>query len=149
MTNRQFPLIIRGYASRFNERDAGGDRVKRGAFAASLLSRADLVPMLSDHQRPIGRWTRMREDDTGLWVEGEVTDPSIARLIRKGSISGLSIGYHTRRASPSGSGRDLVEIDLKEVSLVAFPMLRSARIENPNPYSEPQTVTLTDQRSPA
>lgn len=144
-------LHIKGYASRFDERDAGGDRVKRGAFAASLLSRVAPVPMLSDHQRPIGRWTRMVEDNVGLWVEGEITDRTVARLVQRGSVSGLSIGYRTRRARPQGTGRELLDIDLKEVSVVAFPMLRSAWIEAGGTQSETNetTQTPTHQRSPA
>lgn len=135
-------MKIRGYASRFDERDTGGDRVRKGAFAASLLSRRGALPMLSDHQRAIGQWTRAVEDETGLLVEGEVTDPALQRLIRSGRVSGLSIGYRTRR-SRDGPGhpprtRELIDLDLKEVSVVAFPMLRSARIE---PINDPNADT--------
>ncbi|MEM7728937.1 MAG: HK97 family phage prohead protease [Pseudomonadota bacterium] len=125
-------MRIAGYASRFGTRDAGGDVVRRGAFAASLLSRSRPLPMLSDHQRRIGIWTRATEDETGLRVEGEVTDPALARLIRAGTVTGLSIGYRTRRARDgpgSPPGRELLDLDLEEVSVVAFPMLGSARID--------------------
>lgn len=124
-------MKISGYASRFGEWDAGGDRVKRGAFAASLLSRRRPVPMLSDHQRQIGSWTRVMEDETGLYVEGTVDDPALQRLIESGRVRGLSIGYRTRRASqgPTRSQRELQDLDLQEVSIVAFPMLSTARIE--------------------
>ncbi|WP_298913638.1 HK97 family phage prohead protease [uncultured Algimonas sp.] len=91
-------MRISGYASRFDERDAGGDTVRRGAFAASLLSRSGALPMLSDHQRRVGTWTRVVEDETGLRVEGEVEDAALARLIRSGKVGGLSIGYRTRRS---------------------------------------------------
>ena len=122
-------MRISGYASRFGERDAGGDVVRPGAFAASLLSREGELPMLSDHQRPIGRWLRAREDATGLFVEGEVSDPAVARLIRARKISGLSIGYRTRRSRGANGRRELLDLDLREVSVVAFPMLGTARIE--------------------
>ncbi|MGB3455812.1 MAG: HK97 family phage prohead protease [Litorimonas sp.] len=127
-------MKIAGYASRFDTRDAGGDTVRRGAFAASLLSRPGLLPMLSDHQRRVGVWTRAVEDETGLRVEGEVEDPALIRLIRSGRVSGLSIGYRTRRArdgpaTATGRTRDLLDLDLSEVSVVAFPMLGSARID--------------------
>ncbi len=122
-------MRISGYASRFGERDAGGDIVRPGAFAASLLSRKGELPMLSDHQRPIGRWLRAREDATGLFVEGEVSDPAVARLIRARKISGLSIGYRTRRSRGGTGRRELLDLDLREVSVVAFPMLGTARIE--------------------
>ncbi|MEL6687418.1 MAG: HK97 family phage prohead protease, partial [Pseudomonadota bacterium] len=120
-----------GYASRFEDRDAGGDLVKRGAFAPSLLSRTRSLPMLRDHQNVVGRWVRAFEDQTGLRVEGEVTDPTLQRLIERGRVTGLSIGYRTRRSrdGPSPGTRDLFDLDLHEVSVVAFPMLPSARID--------------------
>jgi len=122
-------MKISGYASRFDERDAGGDTVHRGAFAASLLSQGRALPMLSDHQRRVGSWHRATEDDHGLFVEGEVSDPALRRLIRAGRVRGLSIGYRTRRSRDGPGRRDLLELDLKEISVVAFPMLGSARIE--------------------
>lgn len=124
-------MKISGYASRFGERDAGGDQVYRGAFAASLLSRSTPLPMLSDHRRSVGQWTRVFEDEQGLRVEGEVTDPALKRLIRDSRVRGLSIGFRTRRSrdGPSRGMRDLLDLDLHEVSVVAFPMLSSARID--------------------
>ena len=130
-------LKISGYASLFGQADMSGDIVMRGAFAASLLARtSDTLPLLFGHetQKPIGVWDRVFEDATGLFVSGRIlTDNKrarhIARLVREGTISGLSIGYrplrHTKR--PAG-GRTLLELDLWEVSVVAFPMLRGARI---------------------
>jgi HK97 family phage prohead protease len=54
---------------------------------------------------------------------------STKRLVETRAVRGLSIGYRTRRATPRASGgRILTEIDLWEVSVVAFPMLRSAQI---------------------
>ena len=132
----QDQLRISGYASLFGRRDIGGDLVKNGAFAASLLAlKTGRLPMLFGHEttRPIGVWDRLFEDRTGLFVSGlillgEVQADRTARLIKSGSLSGLSIGYRTVRARQITSGRELVELDLWEVSVVAFPMLRAARI---------------------
>ena len=133
----QTDLKISGYASLFGEADMSGDIVTRGAFAASLLARGDNpLPLLFGHetQKPIGVWDRMFEDATGLFVSGRIlTDNKrarhIARLVNEGAISGLSIGYRPTRARPRAvGGRTLMELDLWEVSVVAFPMLRSARI---------------------
>lgn len=129
-------LFIEGYASRFGQTDLSGDQVQRGAFSAALLSRTEPYPMLFGHQtdRPIGVWDRVVEDDVGLFVAGRVLDAGnlardSARLIREQAVGGLSIGYRARRSSPRASGgRILTEIDLWEVSVVAFPMLRTARI---------------------
>lgn len=135
-TQAQTDLKISGYASLFGQADMSGDIVTRGAFAASLLARPNPLPLLFGHetQKPIGVWDRVFEDATGLFVSGRIlTDNKrarhIARLVREGAISGLSIGYRPVRARPSAAGgRTLVELDLWEVSVVAFPMLRTARI---------------------
>lgn len=128
-------LHISGYASLFDQVDLSGDSVRRGAFSASLLSREDKLPMLFGHQTetPIGVWDRVVEDGRGLFVSGRLLAGSslsdqTARLIRAGAVSGLSIGYRTRRQEQQPRGRRLLELDLWEVSVVAFPMLRSARI---------------------
>ncbi len=126
-------LFISGYASRFDEPDLSGDIVRRGAFSAALLSRSEPFPMLFSHRtdRPIGVWDRVFEDDVGLCVAGRIFGSSkpARRLVESRAVSGLSIGYRTKRANPrSSGGRILTEIELWEVSVVAFPMLRSARI---------------------
>lgn len=136
-SNLQTDLKISGYASLFGQADMSGDVVMRGAFAASLLARSHHpLPLLFGHetQKPIGVWDRIFEDTTGLFVSGRIlTDNKrarhIARLVSEGAISGLSIGYRPTRATPrAAGGRTLMELDLWEVSVVAFPMLRSARI---------------------
>ena len=134
-------LFISGYASRFNEADLSGDIVQRGAFSASLLARAGPFPMLFGHQTdtPIGVWDRVAEDGVGLFVAGRILDTaqSARRLVESRAVSGLSIGYRTRRAtSRQSGGRLLTDIDLWEVSVVAFPMLRTARITTIGDISE-------------
>ncbi len=139
------PLKISGYASLFDIADLSGDIVRRGAFAAALLARTEAqLPMLFAHEAktPIGVWTHMYEDTIGLFVRGEIfpgtpeADRTL-RLVRSGAVSGLSIGYRTVRANKRAHGRELLELDLWEVSIVAFPMLRDARItqidDTPNP----------------
>lgn len=138
-------LFISGYASRFGEADLSGDIVRRGAFSASLLSRTDPFPMLFGHQtnRPIGIWDRVFEDDVGLFVAGRILDQAsqARRLVEARAVSGLSIGYRTRRSNNRpATGRILTELDLWEVSVVAFPMLRSARITHIGDTSEANAI---------
>ena len=48
--------------------------------------------------------------------------------IREGRLNGLSIGFIARDWTPRlAQGRELREIDLREISLVASPMLQTAR----------------------
>ena len=141
-------LAISGYASVFGIADLSGDRVMRGAFAASLLGHTGRnLPMLFGHEthEPIGIWDRVIEDKRGLFVSGRILTGNIradrtARLVTEGALSGLSIGYRAERSRARGNGgRDLLELDLWEVSIVAFPMLRDARLIVHNPLSLSQT----------
>mgnify|MGYP003632425063 FL=1 len=121
-------LLIEGYASLFGVADAAGDVVRAGAFARSLREMRTL-PMLLQHRSGAvaGRWTRMIEDGRGLYVRGLVEAEGAQAMARQG-LNGLSIGFRPRlwRVRRAG-GRELVEVDLVEVSLVAAPMLARAR----------------------
>lgn len=131
--------VISGYASLFGEADQGGDAVMRGAYAASLKTLAAegrTVKMLWQHDpaQPIGVWDELREDERGLWVKGRLLTSTpkgaeAAALIAAGAIDGLSIGYRTVKSARSEHGtRQLLQVDLWEVSLVTFPMLPAARV---------------------
>jgi HK97 family phage prohead protease len=121
-------LLIEGYASLFGIPDQSGDVVRAGAFAHTLRSGAAL-PMLLQHRQGAlaGRWTRMAEDGRGLFVRGLIEKPGVERLVREG-LNGLSIGFRPRLWKPlAGGGRELIEVDLVEVSLVQTPMQARAR----------------------
>ncbi|WP_371169695.1 HK97 family phage prohead protease [Aliiroseovarius sp. 2305UL8-7] len=132
-------ILIKGYASFFDQVDTGGDIVAPGAYGKSLsaLKTAERgVKMLWQHDpaQPIGVWDDVREDAKGLFVKGRIlTDVEKGReaaaLIEAGAIDGLSIGYRTKRATKNDKGqRLLTELELWEVSLVTFPMLPTARV---------------------
>ena len=131
--------VIAGYASRFGEVDGGGDVVEPGAYCdglARMAAEGRRVKMLWQHDpaRVIGVWDEVREDARGLWVKGRLlTEVALGReaaaLVEAGALDGLSIGYTVKRATRDAEGRrHLRELDLWEVSLVTFPMLRSARV---------------------
>ncbi|MEL6387652.1 MAG: HK97 family phage prohead protease [Pseudomonadota bacterium] len=121
------PLLVEGYAALFGAPDLSGDVVRGGAFSASL-ARGQPVAMLLQHKQGAiaGRWTRVREDGRGLYVRGLVENRGAKRLIAHG-LDGLSIGFRPRFWKPGNRGRDLVAIDLVEISLVASPMQPLAR----------------------
>lgn len=117
-----------GYAAVFGRVDRGGDVVRAGAFAASL-ARGGAVPLLWQH-RPgavIGAIEALREDGHGLRVVALVTHPTAAALVARGALTGLSFGYRVRR-SRGARPRELLALDLIEVSLVAAPMQALARV---------------------
>lgn len=129
-----------GYASVFNEVDAQGEKVARGAFTQSLTSwkkQGRNPPMLWMHdvENPIGIWEKLREDHHGLLVEGMLAiktqgGADAYELLKMGAVTGLSIGYKPIRSYVEAhtKTRILTELDLFEVSLVTFPANAQARV---------------------
>ena len=118
-----------GYAAVFDRPDGGGDIIRRGAFLESLR-KASEVPLLWQHKaaRVLGRIEHLSEDKRGLRVIAAVGDARASRLLGSGKVDGLSFGYRVREAKSAGAHRELVELDLVEVSLVANPMQPKARV---------------------
>lgn len=132
------PITFSGYASTFGNVDKGGDVVMPGAFAKFLASDHRPVKMLWNHDSwgiPIGIWKMIREDDRGLYVEGELTPglglaSDVGAAMKHGTITDMSIGYGVVRESEGEGGiRQLDELKLFEISPVNFPMNESAVIE--------------------
>ncbi|WP_425915937.1 HK97 family phage prohead protease [Pseudomonas sp. GWSMS-1] len=132
-----------GYGSVFGVEDSYGDVVVRGAFTASLerwAAKGRLPALLWQHNmsEPIGVYTEMREDETGLYVKGRLlidADPLAKRAhghMKAGSLSGLSIGYmlDDYEYDKEKGIWILKAIDLWEVSLVTFPANDEARISD-------------------
>ena len=145
-----------GYASLFNLPDLGRDIVMPGAFARSLAARGTGgIKLLWQHQaaQPIGSWLDIREDARGLFVRGKL-NLEVARarellaLLREGAVDGLSIGYRAEKArTDRKSGlRQLLQVDLWEISLVTFPMLPQARVTAVKRTSPPSRNLLDSIR---
>lgn len=128
------PLALRfaGYAALFDIADAGRDTIRRGAFAQTLAARSTPLPLYWQHRpdQPIGVIELAAEDARGLRVIARIDRPDsrAALLLSKGEVSGLSFGFRTRAARQTETGRELLEIDLFEVSLVTHPLQHGARV---------------------
>ncbi|KQM53366.1 peptidase U35 [Sphingomonas sp. Leaf208] len=117
-------MTFAGYAAVFDVVDRAGDVMRRGAFSG-----AGLVPLLWQHRGvAVGSLSVVAEDARGLRVEGVVADLELAGLVRSGAVAGLSVGYRALRVR-QGVRRELLAVDLVEVSLVAVPMQALARVE--------------------
>lgn len=145
-------MTFSGYGARFGNVDAVGDVIAPGAFAKTLReskSSGIWPSMLMQHggflgggdSVPIGVWTKMEEDDKGLYVEGKLADTprgkeayALLKMDPRPAISGMSIGYRatewTMRSKPEDPRRTLKAVDLHEVSLVTFPANSKARVES-------------------
>ncbi len=125
-------MRLAGYAALFGTRDGGRDLIWPGAFARTLASRADPLPLLWQHRpdQRIGWVDRIAEDRRGLRVVATIDNPQggAAMALKRGAVTGLSFGYRARAFTRSVAGRDLTAVDLFEVSLVTHPMQHAARV---------------------
>lgn len=141
-------MTFSGYGAVFGNVDSYGDVIAKGAFRDTLLkakSSGVWPVMLSQHgfseggSTPIGVWTEMREDDTGLWVEGKFAPTprgreahELLKMKPRPAFNGMSIGFRAKewsvRTQPEDPRRTLKAVDLIEVSLVTFPANTKARV---------------------
>lgn len=142
---------FQGYASVFDELDQQGDRVLKGAFQESLKTwqaKRCLPKMLWQHDqtKPLGVWTKIKEDQKGLYVEGQLLlDVQKSReayaMIKANILDGLSIGCQVIEAEPGENPgeRLLCHVDLFEVSLVTFaanPKATITQVKNNDPQRD-------------
>lgn len=149
--SKDFPLEVKdlsedgtfeGYGSVFGVVDAYGEKVMPGAFVESLRRHkreGSAVVMLWSHDThsPIGVWEDLAEDAKGLWGKGRLLKGEVQKatetyaLMKAKAITGLSIGYREIEAEPDKDNpniRLLKKLDLLEISPVAFPANRRARV---------------------
>lgn len=130
--------IMRGYAAPFNSEsvDFGWfkEQIAPGAFARSLKERPD-VRALADHDtaKVLARTTNgsltLREDESGLWTEiapnGASYSNDVLECVKRGDIDGMSIGFRVVNdkweVRDGKEFRTLLDVELIEVSVVAFP----------------------------
>lgn len=137
-----------GYASIFGNVDSHRDVIDVGAFAPSLASRPiGRVKMLRQHRQdsPIGVWTAAAEDSRGLHVKGRLIRevPLAAQtyaLMREGALDQLSIGFRTKRErfDRKAGVRHVVEVDLREISVVTFGSNDKAAISAVKSLHDPE-----------
>lgn len=143
---------ISGYGAVFGNVDAYGDVIAKGAFKETLrqakktghwpamLMQHGGWGVTADDFTPLGIWTAMEEDDTGLKVEGRIAVETqrgrdahaLLKMQPRPALNGLSIGYMAKEwvvgTKPDEPRRTLKKIDLLEVSLVTFPANPKARV---------------------
>ncbi len=138
-----------GYASVFGGVDSYGDTIIKGAFESTL--RANGKPkMFFNHEwgMPIGKYLTVKEDDHGLYVEGELTpnlslSSDVRAAMKHGTLDGLSIGGYVKSGDydETENGRVIRKwAKLLEISPVVFPADGAARIDG----STVKSFDLTD-----
>lgn len=122
---------VSGIAWPYATPDRVGDVITKGALLAPAT-----LPMLFGHDQAqvVGVWDQVAETAEGLTVKGRLLIDDVARarevraMITSGAVSGLSIGFVTKAATPLRRGRQITKAELLEVSVVAIPAHPGARI---------------------
>ena len=129
--------LFRGYASKFNGIDSYGDTILPGAYQ-KVLGR--MPPIFLNHNTmdlPIGRYTSMKENAQGLYVEGQLTlsiqkARDVYEAKKAGTIDGLSVGILLSKQDyewNESGGRNIKSVSgLREISVCTFPADDRARI---------------------
>ncbi|MCR5864659.1 HK97 family phage prohead protease [Aquincola sp. J276] len=127
-----------GYASVFGGVDSYGDTIVKGAFESTLKANGK-PKMFFNHEwrMPIGKYHVAKEDDKGLFVEGELTPGiSLSADVRAAmlhqTLDGLSIGGMVKKGDydETETGRVIRRWSvLMEISPVAFPADKAARVD--------------------
>lgn len=141
-----------GYGAYFNNVDSYGDVIVPGAFknAVAYAKRTgDYPAMMVQHgaegYTPVGVFTKMVEDEKGLYVEGKLADTergreyyTLMKMEPRPAIKGMSIGYFTKKAEyptednkksfPKGCYRKILDVELVEISLVTVPANKKATV---------------------
>ena len=125
-----------GYAARYNL-DQGGDKIMLGAFDATVAKRGTTIKLLSQHDpsQPIGTITAIEANNKGLKISAKLLlsiqkGRETYELMKEGILDSMSIGYSlgARDFAYDGDVRMLKKVDVREISVVTFPMNEQARI---------------------
>ncbi len=122
---------VSGVAVPFNETiDIGGgwsERFEKG----SVNLDAD-VKLFRDHKDIIGRVTEMEESEEGLVIRAKISETVLGNetlnLVKDGAIRSFSVGFIPLIDEKKEKTIVRKKVDLKEVSLVAFPAYDNASI---------------------
>jgi HK97 family phage prohead protease len=138
------PLELLGYASTFDapyEVDGMTETIARGAFERTLRDKPDVFAFIGhDPNRVIARTTNgslaLDQDDHGLRVVLRPIDTQDGRdaatLVRTGTLDSMSFGFLVKddaiELRDGRLHREIRDVELHEVSIVAFPANANARI---------------------
>lgn len=127
--------IVGGYAVVFEEEDPQGDIFTKAAVEGALddyLRRGNPTaprgtgPMRVMHQPKVaGSIHKAFCDDTGLWVEGFVTDDQEWEKVKKGDYIGFSVGGYCRERQ----GKRITKMKMIEISLADRPVQANSRFQ--------------------
>lgn len=122
---------VSGVAVPFNDTiDIGGGMKEK--FAPGAIDINANVKLFRDHKDIIGVVTKMSEDQNGLNITAKISETVLGNetlnLVKDGAIRSFSVGFIPVTDVKEGNTIIRKKVDLKEVSLVAFPAYDKAEV---------------------
>jgi HK97 family phage prohead protease len=112
--------IVSGYGSIFGNIDSDNDIILAGAYSKTLKENGSRVRYCNQHRidQPLGKFTELREDGTGLYFVAEVPKTrmgeDILLLMKNGVITENSVGIMPIVKSYRADGvRELKEVKFR------------------------------------
>lgn len=155
------PIKFSGYAVKWKSVNYYGEQFVRGAFAdliAAFMAGTKKVHMYYNHgwryrdwipeqALRIGKWTLLKEDDEGLYVEGELTPGlslanDVGAMLQHETIDGLSVAFYPAASIDTEQLADRIlikRVDVYEISPCDDPADDSARILNDDAINAVET----------
>ena len=135
--------LFSGYASTFGNIDSYNDTIAEGAYTEvirkSVLNPSYMPKMFVNHKSwdiPVGKWVSMKQDNKGLFIEGELTKGNtqadmVKAALQHGTLDGLSIGFSIGEYEVTDDNVRIIKsiAELPEVSVVTFPADNNARVD--------------------
>ena len=120
-----------GRAVPYNEPiDIGGGKTEE--FAAGSVDLDADVKLFRDHKEVIGKVQELEDRKDGLWVRAKVSKTQLGdetlELVRDGGIRSFSVGFIPLVDEKQDRKIIRKKVDLKEISLVAFPAYENASV---------------------
>jgi len=139
MENRSFEIRttdmekreVSGVAVPYNDTiDIGGGWSEQ--FRAGAVDLTSDVKLFRDHKEIIGKVTELRDEEDGLHITAKVSDTALGNetleLVKDGAIRSFSVGFIPVIDEKNNKTIIRKKVDLKEVSLVAFPAYSAASV---------------------
>lgn len=127
------------YASTFGNTDCYNDIMVEGCYKNAIKKAEDTgryPKLLYGHRSSnvCGIIKDMEEDSHGLLIAGEFIDTTKGRdtytEVKAGAIDSMSVGFYLKGYEIEGDKRYIKDLDLFEVSFVAFPANEQALVQD-------------------
>jgi len=129
-TNVEAREVI-GRAVPFNDTiDIGGG--DKDQFVRGSVDLNSHVKLFRDHKEIIGKVNAMEEREDGLWIKAKISATKLGdetlELVKDGAIRSFSVGFIPIQDEKQDRTIIRKKVNLKEVSLVAFPAYENASV---------------------